>query len=238
MAWSSMSGIEKALAIIVPLAGVASAGAAWIGGIPQINKWVEGFDPHITIGSIAIAKAPTKIADNKIALFLDVRISNSSNKGGCLSDFAIRLRDIAGSQADKWFFPVFFVDINKFVDQARTGPDTSASIDSSFSAIYMSAASSVEREIAFMHRPHTNEGKDIMTVESLIPSSYQAELLVSTSGLPCVKAANYKLVFDAPIFFKLSESLISEVRKGSLVHPADADLDQRRETLMRSTATR
>ena len=231
MSWTS---VKKALTIIAALAALASAGAAWIGGYPQIYKWLEGFNPHLTIGSIAFAKAPTKITSNKMAIFLNVRSSNSSDKGGCLSDFAIRLRDISGSQADKWFFPVFFVDINKFVEQARTGADTSASIEGSFSTIYMSAASSVEREIAFMHRPPTGEVKDIMAVESLIPGSYQVELLLSAGGLPCGNAANYKRAFDTPIDFKLNENLIGEVKKASLVHPADVDLDQRRETLMRT----
>ncbi len=232
MPWSTWTCGKKAKAIGGGIVGLTSVVAAWIGAVPVAVEWFKGFDPRISVGSIAIAKAPTQTADDKVALYLNVRVDNESDDAGCLSDFALRVQNRAGPEETKWFFPVFFVDVKKLVELAKVSVDTSASISGSFSPLYLSKSSSVEREIAFMHLPYSDNPKDIMTVETLKPGLYQVDVFVSAGNLPCMKTAKHQPVFDEPVFLNISEKLIGYIKAGLLVSPASADLNQIREQLM------
>ncbi len=232
MPWSDWTAGKRARAVAGVIAGLTTVGAAWIGAIPVVVEWSTGFDPEISVGSIGIAKAPTKTADNKVALYLNVKVDNAGDNAGCLSDFAIRLQNRAGSEETNWFFPVFLVDIKKLVELSNVGVDTSASISGIFSPLYLSAFSSLEREIAFMHSPNNNTSKDIMTVENLKPGLYQVEVFASAGELPCIKTAEYEPVFDDSVSFDISEKLIGYIKTGRFVSPGSTNLDRARKRLM------
>lgn len=214
------------------LVGGTTFAAAWIGAIPQILDWYTGFDPEYSIGGLALAIAPTELTDDKVAIYMRAKINNESSDSGCISDLAVLVTSLSGTETRRWFFPTFFVDVGMFMELSKDGVDTSASISGAFSRLYMSASSSIDREIAFMHRPLNGKPESIMKIGDFEPGVYEADIFVAIGDASCMQANSYEKIFDMPISIELTETLRTSLGNGMIITPLPQDRDQDRTKLM------
>ena len=204
----------------------------------------------ITLGSVSFAIAPTYRRDDELALIIRLFVGNSSSSGGCLSDFAVRLERVNSEDGTAefvgWFFPVFYVDTQRYVEvaaQVAKGSQiygTSDSIRDSFSVLFLDEGYEEDFYLSFQNRPRKNGdgignqniSAEPMKVTDLRPGTYDLFLLKSDSRLPCVAKSRYEAVGTGPLRFQLDRALLQDITDLHLVQPLDAARDIARSQLV------
>jgi len=203
-----------------------------VGAYPVIRGWLAEFKPTISIGAISLAHAPTLQPDTTVAVYVPIQINNDTDDAGCVSDVALLLRNRAGASEQRWFFPVFVVDAPALADLVRRNSPTITAVKGAFRPIYLEPHSSIREELAFLHRPLTDNSSDRLKSNQLITGVYGIDIYASYGDLSC-GATTYEPLL-AGLSITLSTNGIDAIRSGSVLTPLEAGIDDKRRALMRS----
>jgi len=203
---------------------------ALVGAYPVIAGWLAEFKPTIAVGAVSLAHAPTLQPDTTLAVYVPIQISNDTDDPGCVSDIALLFRNRAGGSEERWFFPVFLVDTPTLADLARHNSPTIGAVKGAFRPIYLEPHSSIREELAFLHRPLTDNSNDILKSGQLKAGMYGIDIFASYGDLSCATTGYERLLRGLAI--TLPTNSIEAIRSGSVLTPLEAGIDDKRRALM------
>lgn len=223
---SAMSKGEKAVRVAIIAAVISALGmaATWTRALPVVIGWFVPFSPVVTTG------APTlgSVKSSQLTVLFNFKVSNGSRRSGCIRDFAIRLESLMDKRS--WtLFPIAMVNMSDYARLTEERKNPLGSVRRMFSPLPLSGYASVEESFLFMHRPPTEDPKDILQVNDLKPDHYRIQLSILEADSSCSTTSNdYRSISSGRIDFTLNSGNINLLQNGGTVTPLEESLDSTR----------
>lgn len=223
-----MKYLEDTYKVVVVIAAIATAIAAWVGFYYGYWKPKSPFEPKITFGAPVLRQV-----GGLVTITLGIVASNVGGQPGCIADMAVSVQSKIMRTRWTWA-PVFFVDMKSYLQKLPEKQDITPSVNNPFSSVVLPASTSETYSVFFM--PRTIESPKVEPLQSAnltVGDTYIIELFIVVATGDCAFTKDQKWISAAKSQFVLSQEQLEGFKEGLAVIPLDTVRDKLREKFLR-----